>query len=67
MSNIVVTMKSGEVRKFIHTGRPGGSWTKTLKYEGGFAVIEDEYQKRTAIPASDIREVVETPHNGYGW
>jgi hypothetical protein len=67
MSNIVVTMKDGTVRKFMHTGRPGGSWSKTLKYEGGFAIIEDEYQQRTAIPASDIREVVETPTYGSGW
>ena len=67
MSNITVTMKSGEVRNFPHTGRPGGSWTKTLKYEGAFVVIEDEYQKRTAIPAADIREVIETPTFGYGW
>lgn len=64
MSNITVTMKNGAVREFRHEGRVGGSWTKSVKYEGAFVIIEDEYQKRIAIPAADIVEVVETPHRG---
>lgn len=67
MSSITVTMKTGEVKKFPHVGRPGGSWSKSVKYEGAFVIIEDEYQKRIAIPAADIREVVEVPTGGYGW
>lgn len=65
MSNIILKMKDGTERKFMHTGRPGGSWTKRVKYEGAFVIIEDEYQNRTAIPAADIAEVKETPHMGY--
>ena len=65
MSNIIVKMKDGTVRHFAHEGRAGGSYTKSVKYEGAFAIIEDEWGKRTAIPAEDIAEVVEQPHRGY--
>jgi len=61
MANIVVHMKDGNERKFLHEGRAGGSYTKHLKLEGAFAVIEDEYYRRTIIPAQDIREIIETP------
>lgn len=67
MSNIIITMKTGEVRKFIHEGRAGGSWTKTLRLKDGFAIIEDEWQKKTIIPAHDIANIEETPSSGYGW
>lgn len=59
MSSISVKMKDGTVREFPHVGRPGGSYTKHVKYEGMMVVIEDEYQTRTAIPVSDVAEVVE--------
>jgi hypothetical protein len=65
MANITVKMKDGTVREFKHEGRAGGSYTKSVKYEGGFVIIEDEYYKRTAIPAADIVEVVEAPHRDY--
>jgi hypothetical protein len=61
MSDITVKMKDGSVREFKHQGRAGGSYTKTLKFEGAFAVIEDEYYHRTAIPAADIAEIKEIP------
>lgn len=61
MSSITIKMKDGSERKFKHEGRPGGSYTKKLKFEGAFAVVEDEYGNRTAIPAADIVEVSETP------
>ena len=61
MSNITVKMKDGTVREFKHEGRAGGSYTKELKYEGAFAVIEDEYGTKTAIPAADIAEITEHP------
>lgn len=65
MASITVKMKDGTVREFPHEGRAGGSWTKSVKYEGAFVVIEDEYQKRTAIPASDVAEVVERPNRSW--
>ena len=61
MSNIIVKMKDGTERKFVHQGRPGGSYTKSITYQGGFAIIEDEYGSKTAIPAADIAEVSESP------
>lgn len=61
MSSIVIKMKDGTVRNFPHEGRAGGSYSKSVKYEGVFVVIEDEYHKRIAIPASDVAEVIETP------
>lgn len=62
MSDIVVFMKSGEKKSFPHEGRAGGSYTKELTFEGAFAIITDEWGRRTAIPAADIAEVRETPH-----
>lgn len=57
MTNITVVMKDGKKREFPHVGRAGGSWTKSVRYEGAFAVIVDEWGNEVAIPASDIREV----------
>ena len=57
MASIVVKMKDGTVRDFPHKGRPGGSYTKKVRYEGEFAIIVDEWYNETAIPAADIAEV----------
>jgi hypothetical protein len=57
MANITIKMKDGTVRKFPHQGRPGGSYTKSVRYEPGFVVVIDEYRKETAIPAADISQV----------
>lgn len=62
MANIEITMKDGTIKRFLHKGRPGGSYTKRITFEGGFAVVRDEYDVRTAIPSNDILEVVERPH-----
>lgn len=62
MSSITIKMKDGSVRNFPHEGRAGGSYTKKVKYEGAFVIVEDEWGKRTAMPAADIAEVVETPN-----
>lgn len=66
MSSITFHMKDGTTKSFPHVGRPGGSYTKRLSFEGAFAVVTDEYGKRTAIPAADIAEVIEEPdYNGW--
>lgn len=57
MASIKVFMKDGSIKDFPHIGRPGGSYTKTIRYEGGFAVIKDEFYNETAIPSADIKEV----------
>lgn len=62
MSNITVKMKDGSVKKFPHVGRAGGSYSKSVEFEGAFVVITDEWGKRIAIPANDVSEVVEEPN-----
>ncbi len=64
--NIKITMKDGSVRDFHHTGRAGGSYTKTLRYEEGFVVITDEWHTETAIPTVDIAEI-KTEDHGSRW
>jgi hypothetical protein len=64
MSNITFKMKDGTKREFRHEGRAGGSYTKRLTFEGEFAIVTDEYYKRTAIPAAMIAEVIEEPDRG---
>lgn len=61
MSSITVIMKDGTKKEFPHEGRPGGSYTKRLRYEPGFVVVTDEYYKQTAIPTDLIQEVKEWP------
>lgn len=57
MASIYVRMKDGTTREFKHEGRAGGSYTKSVRYEGRFAIIKDEWGDETAIPAEDILEV----------
>ena len=61
MASIRIKMKDGSIRDFPHEGRAGGSYTKKLRYEPGFVVIEDEWHRETAIPAADIAEIIKTP------
>ena len=61
MASITIKMKDGSIKMFPHEGRPGGSWTKSIRYEGGFAVVKDEWGNETAFPASDIAEVRTEP------
>ena len=65
MANITVKMKDGTVRKFPHEGRAGGSYSKTVRYEGEMVIITDEWFKQTAIPVADVEEVVEMPHGSF--
>jgi hypothetical protein len=66
MASITITMKDGTIRSFPHEGRAGGSYTKSVRYEGGFVIVTDEWYKETAIPAEDVREVVKTSER-QGW
>jgi len=59
--NIQITMKDGTVRKFLHKGRPGGSFTKNIRYEGAFVIIKDEWGWEMGIPAADIEEIKTWP------
>lgn len=62
--DVIIKMKNGTTKKFEDHGRPGGSYSQRIKYEGAFAVITDCYDNQTAIPASDIEEVVTNTHGG---
>jgi hypothetical protein len=66
MASITITMKDGSTREFPHEGRGGGSYSKSVRYEGGFVIVTDEWGKETAIPSSDVKEVVKKPER-YGW
>ncbi|WP_319759542.1 hypothetical protein [Maridesulfovibrio sp.] len=57
MASITIHMKDGTKREYPHKGRLGGSYTKTIRYEGAFAIVVDEWDNETAIPAADIQEV----------
>ena len=46
-----------EAKVFAHKGRSGGSYTKELTLEHGFAVITDEWGKKTIYPSYIIREI----------
>ncbi|MHA9740249.1 hypothetical protein [Robinsoniella peoriensis] len=50
MASIYVRMKDGTTRKFEHEGRSGGSYTKSIRYEGCFAIIKDEWGGRNSYP-----------------
>jgi len=57
MAEVFVKMKDGSKRDFLYQGRCGGSYTNSVKYEGAFAIIEDEWGTKTIIPAADIAEI----------
>lgn len=57
MSHIIIKMRDGTKREFPHEGRPGGSYTKSVRYELGVVVITDEYYRETAIPLDLVSEV----------
>lgn len=57
MASIRIKMKDGTVKNFPHEGRAGGSYTKSIRYDGAFAIVKDEYDCETAIPANDIEEI----------
>jgi hypothetical protein len=57
MTSITIIFKNGTKRDFPHEGRAGGSYTKSIRYEGAFAIVTDEFYRETAFPAADIAEV----------
>ncbi len=59
--NITVHFLDGSTREFKHEGRAGGSYTKKIRYEPGFVVIEDEWGKETSIPTSLVKEIETHP------
>jgi hypothetical protein len=65
--NIVILMRDGTKREFKHEGRAGGSYTKSVRYEGGFCIVTDEWYGETAIPQELIAEVKAENTNERRW
>lgn len=61
MSEIFITFKDGSTQAFKRETRTGGSYSKRLEFEVGFAVVIDEYARRIAYPSSDIKQIIEIP------
>lgn len=61
LASIKIAMKNGVVHDFPHQGRAGGSYTKSVRYEGAFVIVIDEWGATTAYPAQDVAEVKTTP------
>ena len=57
-------MKDGSVQDFPETSRSGGSYCTSLRYEEGFAVIQDAYGRETSIPSADIAKIIKEPTMG---
>lgn len=55
--NIEILFRDGTKKEFLHKGRPGGSYTKEIRYEGNFAIVKDEWHNETAIPMDLIKEI----------
>lgn len=66
-TNIKILLMNGTVKDFRHVGRSGGSYTKSIRYEGVFAIVTDEWGNSTAIPASEIEEIQVTNAGGRTW
>lgn len=64
MASYTVIMRDGTRRDFPHSGRAGGSYTKSLRYETGFVVIVDEWGGEIAIPAEDVKEIRKEAERG---
>lgn len=59
---ITIKFKDGTEKIFRHEGRAGGSYTKTIKYEGGYAIVKDEWDKTYAYPNEEIKEIITEPN-----
>jgi len=57
MKSIIINKKDGTTKEFHHKGRAGGSWAISIRCEGGFAIIKDEWGNETIIPDQDIEEI----------
>lgn len=58
MPSVAIHMKDGTVMRFTERGRAGGSYSITVRYEGAFVIVTDEWYAGTAVPAADIVKVV---------
>lgn len=67
MPDVTIKFKDGTTRRFEERGRAGGSWRQTVRYEGVFVLIVDEWGGVTAFPAQDIAELSVAQDRRGGW
>lgn len=63
MASIVIKFKDGTEAVFKHEGRSGGSYTKTLRHEGSFAIVKDEWDREYSFPSETIKEIQKLPNS----
>lgn len=54
---IQIKFRDGTDAVFKHEGRAGGSYTKTIRYEGNFVIVKDEWGKEFVYPSDTIKEI----------
>jgi hypothetical protein len=64
VADISIKMKDGTIKSFPDKGRPGGSYSNKVRYEGAFVIVTDCYYKEYAYPASDVVEVISATSRG---
>lgn len=65
MQQIRITFKDGTEKVFNHRGRAGGSYTIGIKFQGGFAIVEDEWGNTEAYPDAAIEKVQTVPDRSW--
>jgi hypothetical protein len=62
MIQIAIYFRDGfPARTFNHRGRSGGSYSISIRYEGGMAIVTDEYGATEAFPLDRIAKVETQP------
>ena len=64
MAKITIKFKNGAERIFPDERRPGGSYSNSIRFEGGFTIVKDVWDNSFCFPSSDIEEITERP-SGY--
>ena len=57
MRSITIELENGEIETFEHVGRAGGSYTISIRYEGEFAIVKNEWGHETAFPTCKIKKI----------
>ena len=64
MTTIKVFFNDGD-HEIYDSSRSGGSYTNTVRYEGGFVIVTDVWGKETAWPVKDVKKVEVIPTRYY--
>jgi hypothetical protein len=58
---VEIIFKDGTRRTWPEESRPGGSYDNSIEYKGVFVLVKDVWDKTSAFPAGDVKEVITTP------